>query len=79
MEQTIAYIVTALASITAIGTVIAKAQVAQKYIALCAACVKFIDVLLKSLDDNKLTEDEIKTIAANSVEIKAAYLLIKKK
>ena len=79
MEQVIAYVFGALASIGAIGALISKAQYASKYLSLASKVVVFIDCLIKSAADSKLSEEEIKKIASEAKEIKEAYQLIKKK
>ena len=79
MEQVIAYVFGALASITAVGAFISKMGVATKYLSLASEIIQFIDEIIKATADKQLTEEEVKKIASEAKEIKVAYDLVRKK
>ena len=76
MEQVIAYIGSTIPGITAIWTIVAKAQVARKYLTLAAQVVIFIDNILKAVEDKTVTTDEVKKLAAEATAIKEAFKLV---
>ena len=79
MEQVVAYVISAVLGITAVGAWVAKTKNWFKYLKLASACINLVDNLLKTIEDGKVTEDEVKKLASESVEIKEAYILIKKR
>lgn len=74
MEQVIGYIGTAL-----VAWLIGKLPHASKYGKLAGESVDVIYKIRTSLADGKLTDEEVKSIAAESKELKKAYKAIKKK
>lgn len=79
MEQVISYVASALLGITAVGVLVARAQIVRKYLTLAAQVVLFIDEILKALDDKTLTPDEVKKLAADASAIKEAFKLVRGK
>ena len=79
MEQVIAYVFGAVASISAVGAFIARSQSITKYLSLASEVIQFVDELVKAVSDKTLSEAEIKRLAEEAKEIKEAYNIVKKK
>lgn len=79
MEQVIGYVASMLLGVTAIGVLVARAQVARKYLALAAQVVMFIDAILVAIADKTVTPDEVKKLASDASAIKEAFKLVRGK